>query len=84
MPKTGPRRCLADTYTFPSFRLLQRIQGLFGDPQARLIRLIRQGKKLSVESVEQFIGVGTIGATIGFATCPMERCAFISSWRYDG
>jgi hypothetical protein len=84
MSKTRPRRRLADTYTFPNFRPLQSIQGLFGDPEARLIRLIRRGKKLSVESAEQFIGVGTIDATIGSAICPMERCAFISSWRYGG
>jgi hypothetical protein len=82
MPKTRLPRRLADTYTFPNFRPLQTIQGLFGDPEARLIRLVRRGKKLSVESAERFTGVGTIDATIGFAIFPMERCAFISSSRY--
>lgn len=45
MPKTRTQRRLADTYTFPGFRPRQSVQGIFGDPRARLIRLSRRGKK---------------------------------------
>ena len=45
MPKRRAPRRLADTYTFPGFRPQQTVQGIFGDPQARLIRLTRRGKK---------------------------------------
>ena len=39
---------LWDLYRFPGFRPEQRIIGLFGDPRARVISLIRRGKKLYV------------------------------------
>ena len=45
MAKSVKRRRLADAYTFPGFRPLQRVQGMFGDPRARLITLVRRGKK---------------------------------------
>jgi len=45
MPKTRPVRRLADAYRFPGFRTLQRVRGIFGDPHARLVMLVRRGKK---------------------------------------
>jgi transposase len=45
MSKTRKPRRLADTYTFPGFHPLAYVQGIFGDPQARLITLVRRTKK---------------------------------------
>jgi hypothetical protein len=42
-------RKLLDTYRFPGFRPAQGVTGIFGDPKARVIRLIRRGKKLLAE-----------------------------------
>jgi hypothetical protein len=44
MAKLHKRRRLADAYTFSGFRPLQPVQGLFGDPGARLVTLVRRGK----------------------------------------
>ncbi|MDH5562025.1 MAG: hypothetical protein OEY91_00145 [Nitrospirota bacterium] len=41
MPK---KRSLLDAYRFPGFRPRARIKGIFGDPQARVIRLERRQK----------------------------------------
>ena len=38
---------LWDLYRFPGFSLEHTLSGIFGDPRARVIGLIRRGKKLS-------------------------------------
>jgi hypothetical protein len=43
--------------------------------------LIRRGKKLFVVPAAAFIIPTTIGKLAEFATCPVERCGFISKWR---
>ena len=40
-----PRR-LDDAYRFPGFRPEATVRGIFGDPKARILRLLRRGKKL--------------------------------------
>jgi hypothetical protein len=45
MAQSIPRRRLADAYTFPGFRPLQRVRGIFGDPSARLITRVLREKK---------------------------------------
>jgi hypothetical protein len=47
LAKPVKRRRLADAYTFSGFRPLQRVQGLFGDPGARLVTLRSAGKQIS-------------------------------------
>jgi hypothetical protein len=42
-------RKLLDTYRFPGFRPAQGVTGIFGDPKALVIRLIRRGKKRLAE-----------------------------------
>ena len=84
MPKASKVRRLADAYRFPGFRTLQTVHGIFGDAHARLIRLVRRGKKQSVELVGPRIGVGTTGGNVGRAICRVGTTAFISSWRCDG
>ena len=39
------RRRLLDAYRFPFFRPLESIRGIFGDPKARVITLVRRSKK---------------------------------------
>jgi Transposase len=38
-------RRLWDTYRFPCFRPKSTVQGVFGDPKARIVCLHRRGKK---------------------------------------
>ena len=81
MSKPRTVRRLADAYRFPGFRTLQTVHGIFGDPHARLIRLVRRGKKRSVQAVGQLIGVGTTGDSGGPEICPAGSIAFTSTWR---
>ncbi len=84
MAKSPTRRRLADAYTFPGFRPLQRVHGLFGEPGARLVTLVRRGKKRSAEAVAQCIAVGTTAGAVGCEICPAPVSAFTSIWRYVG
>ena len=72
---------LCDRYHFPGFSPEHTLSGIFGDPRAWVIGLIRRGKKLFVAPVVAFIISTTIGKLAEFATCPVERCGFISKWR---
>src|SRR6188472_3508339 len=45
-----PRR-LDDAYRFTGFRPEPTVRGIFGDPKARLLRLLRRGKKRPVDRV---------------------------------
>lgn len=38
------RRRLLDAYRFPGFRPQATVQGMFGDPEARVVTLVRRGK----------------------------------------
>ena len=81
MAKAPKRRRLADAYTFPGFRPLERVQGLFGEPRARLIRLVRRGKKRFVEGVARRTGAGTTVVAVGFGICPVPITASTSTSR---
>ena len=78
MPTTRKVRRLADAYRFPGFRTLQTVQGVFGDAHARLIRLVRRGKKQSAERAGRCTGVGTTAGNAGHAIFPVETIAFTS------
>jgi len=84
MAKLLKRRRLADAYTFPGFRPLQRIQGLFGDPGARLVTLVRRGKKRSAVPAVRRIAVGTTDGAGEFGICRAPITAFTSTWRCVG
>jgi hypothetical protein len=81
MPKTRKPRRLADAYTFAGFRPLASVQGIFGDPQARLITLVRRGKKRSAERAEQRIGAGTTVRAGEYEICRAGLTEFIWIWR---
>jgi len=84
MAKPVKLRRLADAYTFPGFRPLQRVRGLFGEPGARLIRLVRRGKKRSVAAAVRLIAPGTTAGVGGYGICPAPITASTSSWKCDG
>ncbi|MEP6934733.1 MAG: hypothetical protein ABI988_12460, partial [Nitrospirota bacterium] len=54
-------RHLGDTYRFPGFRPTPTVQGLFGDPKARIVRLQRRGKNRPAAPVATASEAGTTG-----------------------
>jgi len=82
MPKRRKSRRLADAYRFAGFRTLETVQGLFGDPQARLITLVRRGKKHSAGPAAPCTLAGTTGDADGRGICPAGTTAFTWIWRY--
>jgi len=70
---------LAALFSFPGFRARSRLHGIFGDPHARLVILIRRKKLLCAPAV----GHGTAPSTTApHAGCgiPMRRAGG-STWR---
>jgi hypothetical protein len=70
MVKTGKRLGrLSDGYSFAGFRARATVRGVFGDPDVRIVRLVRRSKK-RLAAVAGWSGAGgTIGGYVGFATC---------------
>jgi len=68
-----------DLYRFPGFSPEHTVAGLFGDPRARVIGLIRGGKKRFVVPVAASIIPPTTGKSAGFEICPAGICGF--TWR---
>jgi hypothetical protein len=73
---------LWDLYRFPGFSPEHTLSGIFGDARARVIGLIRKGKKLFVVPVAASIIPSTTGKSAGFGTRPVGRCVFIWTWRF--
>jgi len=78
------RRALRNEYRFPGFYPKANIQGMFGDPKARVITLVRRQKKRPVVFAGQFTGVFTIERYGVCGIYPMETRAFIWMWKSDG
>jgi hypothetical protein len=47
---------LSDTYRFPGFKPKEHIKGVFGEPETRIVRLERTGKKLPAGLVGEQAG----------------------------
>jgi hypothetical protein len=74
MPRLRKRaRRLIDAYAFPGFRPRARVRGVFGDPKARIVTLVRRSKKRAAVSADARIGVGTTDAHASFAICPENK-----------
>src|SRR6266849_147439 len=73
------QRRLLDAYAFPGFRPHTTVRGVFGDPKARVIVLVRRSKKRSAAAAVACTRAGTIGAYGGFAIFPVATRA--STWR---
>lgn len=84
MAKLLKHRRLADAYTFAGFRPLEHVEGMFGDPRARLVKLVRRGKKRSAASAGRRITRGTTVDSAGSAICPAPTTGFTSIWRCGG
>jgi len=79
MPVTSAkRRRLRDAYRFPGFRPVERVRGVFGDPHARIVTLIRRSKKRRAAHADEFIPGGTIASFAARAIFRPAACA--SSW----
>ena len=84
MPRVRTARRLVDAYTFPGFRPRATVQGLFGDPHARLVTLVRRGRERSAAHVARFTGAGTTVHGDGFGICPAVRTGFTWTWKCGG
>ena len=51
MATSSKRKRLLDAFQFPGFRPLKLVRGVFGDPWARVITLVRRSKKPSARNV---------------------------------
>jgi hypothetical protein len=78
------KRCLKDEYRFPGFYPKSGVQGIFGDPKARVIQLNRRQKKLGAVLVGLSTGVSTIEKHGGFGIYLAEIHGSIWNWRFDG
>lgn len=66
-------------YNFPGFRALARFKsGIFQDPQARVVSLVRRKKKRFVPDAKSPRKVFTIIGFIEFVICVQGRCG--STW----
>ena len=75
------RRQLIDSYAFPCFRPRATVRGVFGDPKARVVTLVRRSKKRSAAAAVACTAAGTTGVRVGCAICPVAMPASISSSR---
>ncbi len=75
---------LIDAYRFAGFRPLESVRGIFGDPKAHIVTLVRRSKKLSARSVAERTQVGTTAPRGEFAICPAATRGSISNSKYDG
>jgi hypothetical protein len=80
----GKNRRLLDEYQFPGFRPKAGMQGVFGDPRARVIRLERTQKKQSAAVVARHIGAITTKRFAGYGTYPAGTHESIWRWRFGG
>jgi hypothetical protein len=71
---------IEDSYRFPGFRPLHTVQGVFGDPFARIITLVRREKKQSAAPVLSFIRQFTIGKPDVSEIFPVA--IFVSTWNW--
>ncbi len=75
------KRRLTDAYVFPGFRPQPTVRGVFGDPKACVITLVRRSKKQSVAAAAAFSPGGTTGVPARHAICPAATGACTWSWR---
>ena len=72
------QRRLWEAYAFPGFRPLSTVRGVFGDPKAGVITLMRRSKKRSAAAADERTGAGTTGARAAREICPAAMRA--STW----
>ena len=78
----GKKRRLLDEYQFPGVRPRSAIQGMFGDPKARIIRLDRTEKKRPVAVAGVSIGATMTSQCSEYGTCPVGMPGYTWRWRF--
>jgi hypothetical protein len=73
-------RRLWDTYAFEGFRPSSSVRGVFGDPKARVIALVRRSKKLYVAAAGKYNKAGTTVESARFEIChaAIRECTWSS------
>lgn len=72
---------LWDVYAFPGFSPSETVKGVFGDSQARIIALQREGKKRYVVSAVPPTIRFTIARHVWSAICPAAMYGFTWRWK---
>jgi len=78
----GKQRRLQDGYRFAGQRPLATVRGVFGDPRARIVVLVRRQKKRHVASVDAGSEVSTTGAAGWCGICRAPVFASTWTWKY--
>ena len=81
MAHRSKRRRLTDGYTFPGFRALATVRGVFGDPRVRVVMLVRRSKKRSVAPAVIGTLAGMTAGDVGSVICPAATPESISTWK---
>jgi hypothetical protein len=77
-------KLLLDAYRFAGFRPQEEVRGIFGDPMARVIILVRRSKKQSAKNAVERTRVGTTARGGECAICPAATRGSISISRFGG
>jgi hypothetical protein len=75
-------RTLSDLYHFPGCKPKKTVHGVFGDPHARVIKLVRRGKKLLAGYAAPFIARIVRERSGWSAIFPAGAPGFISNWKF--
>ena len=78
----GKQRRLQDTYRFAGMRPQGTVRGVFGDPRARIVVLVRRRKKRRAASVDGATAVSTTGDAGWCGTCRAAIFASTWTWKY--
>jgi hypothetical protein len=65
-------RTLRELFSFPGFNAQGQLQGVFGDPKARIVELRRQKKERYAQAV--------VRATAAIMMLSADRCAISMQW----
>ena len=84
MARPRKRRRLSDAYVFSGFRPLSVVRGVFGDPKARVVHLVRRSKKRSAESAAQSTTLGTTALGGRCEIWELPITGSFSIWRFEG
>ena len=77
------KKRLLDAYRFPGLRPLGEVRGVFGNPKARVVTLVRRSKKLSAENVARRTWSGTTARDGACAIFPATTHVSIWISKYD-
>lgn len=75
-------RTLAELYSFLGFRAAANLTGVFGDPDLRVVHLLRKKRQAPVRAVDVHGVASTTGACR--ARAMWARAGFASNWNSSG